>query len=506
MITTSADGAWTVYATDLDGDGDADVLSASYSDDKIAWYENQGGGFFGPRQVITSTSSFVWSVYATDLDGDGDADVLSASASEIAWYENTGGGSFGPTQVIGGYGCSVYATDLDGDGDTDVVSAFFLDTLINWYENLGGGSFGPQEAITTSADNCYSVYATDLDGDGDADVLSASAADDKIAWYENLGGGVFGPQQVVSTSADGAASVYATDLDGDGDADVLSASRFDDKIAWYENLMGPFDCNGNGVSDALDIANGTAADCNVNGIPIHATWLRALLWTATAMGFLMSATSSPARVIATGTVSRTNATLRQGTAPDCDANGIPDSCDLAAGGADCDADGVLDSCQISADLTLDLNGNGVLDACEAIGLNYCTPAISNSRGGPAEIFALGLPVAASNDLTLYLRGLPLDTFAMFLTSQSQGYAFPIPGSQGALCVVGLPGRFNRHGQILSSGFSGTLRFVVNLGSIPTPSGFTAVVPGQTWNFQAWYRDANPTVTSNFTDAVSITFQ
>ena len=46
--------------------------------------------------MITSTSSFVWSVYATDLDGDGDADVLSASASEIAWYENTGGGSFGP--------------------------------------------------------------------------------------------------------------------------------------------------------------------------------------------------------------------------------------------------------------------------------------------------------------------------------------------------------------------------------------------------------------------------
>ena len=32
----------SVYATDLDGDGDADVLSASYIDDKIAWYENQG--------------------------------------------------------------------------------------------------------------------------------------------------------------------------------------------------------------------------------------------------------------------------------------------------------------------------------------------------------------------------------------------------------------------------------------------------------------------------------
>ncbi|MBJ77271.1 MAG: hypothetical protein CMJ98_09670, partial [Planctomycetes bacterium] len=42
-----ADSAQSVYATDLDGDGDADVLSASYYDDKIAWYENQGGGLFG---------------------------------------------------------------------------------------------------------------------------------------------------------------------------------------------------------------------------------------------------------------------------------------------------------------------------------------------------------------------------------------------------------------------------------------------------------------------------
>ena len=39
-ITTSADAAFSVYAVDIDGDGDIDVLSASMSDDKIAWYEN----------------------------------------------------------------------------------------------------------------------------------------------------------------------------------------------------------------------------------------------------------------------------------------------------------------------------------------------------------------------------------------------------------------------------------------------------------------------------------
>ena len=54
VISTQADSAYSVYACDLDGDGDNDVISASLSDDKIAWYENLGGGSFGPQQVIST--------------------------------------------------------------------------------------------------------------------------------------------------------------------------------------------------------------------------------------------------------------------------------------------------------------------------------------------------------------------------------------------------------------------------------------------------------------------
>jgi len=41
VIRTEAAGATCVYAADLDGDGDLDVLSASLRDSKIAWYENE---------------------------------------------------------------------------------------------------------------------------------------------------------------------------------------------------------------------------------------------------------------------------------------------------------------------------------------------------------------------------------------------------------------------------------------------------------------------------------
>jgi len=198
------------YAADLDGDGDLDVLSALsvyegcdegptfLVDAKIAWYANDGTGQFGPQQVITTAAPEDRRVYAADLDGDGDQDVLSAPSSfagddRIAWYANDGTGQFGPQQVIStwdrGPKC-VYAADLDADGDLDVLSASYGDYpsyshKIAWYANDRMGQFGPQQVITTKADGPTCVYAADLDGDGDLDVLSASYWDDKIAWYEN---------------------------------------------------------------------------------------------------------------------------------------------------------------------------------------------------------------------------------------------------------------------------------------------------------------------------------
>ena len=71
-------GADSVHAADLDGDGDPDLLAASY-EGTIAWYENTNGrAEFGARQVITTEAvgspeglSNTTHVSIEDLDGDG---------------------------------------------------------------------------------------------------------------------------------------------------------------------------------------------------------------------------------------------------------------------------------------------------------------------------------------------------------------------------------------------------------------------------------------------------
>lgn len=228
-ITTDADFPKSVYAIDLDKDGDTDVLSASSIDNKIAWYENNGNGNF-TTHIISTNDSGATCVYAADMDNDGDVDVISTSS----WYENDGNENFtGTGIVLDSMLTSVYAEDIDGDGDLDILRTFLNDNRIDWLRNDANGEFYYSVGISTNAQNVNDAYATDIDNDGDMDVLSASWGDEKIAWYENDGAGNF-IEYPISTSYE-TYDVYAADLDGDGDDDVIAPNSADDKIHWYEN-------------------------------------------------------------------------------------------------------------------------------------------------------------------------------------------------------------------------------------------------------------------------------
>ncbi len=245
-ISTAAFDARSVYAVDLDRDGDVDVLTASAGDDQVAWYENDGdprnGGWNG--HVISSAAFGAQAAFPADIDGDGDVDVLVVGTGDdqTVWYESDGtpgdGGWNGHVISTGNDPRSVVAADIDRDGDLDVVIASSGSNLIVWFENTAGdGSDWFPHSIATGVEGARSVFAADLDHDGDVDVLSASATDGRITWYENDGTPRIGAWTArdVNFQAAGARAVFAADLDHDGDMDVLSAGFNDDVIAWYEN-------------------------------------------------------------------------------------------------------------------------------------------------------------------------------------------------------------------------------------------------------------------------------
>lgn len=140
-----------------------------------------------------------------------------------------------------------------------------------------------------------------------------------------------------------------------------------------------------------------------------------------------------------------------------------------------------------------------------IGLNYCGPASVNSTGLSAAISAVGNTLVAENDLILTAENLPTNSFAFFLASRMQGFVTNPGGSAGNICLGGSIGRAVG-GSILNAGTIGSVSVAANLNSMPQPTGPVVVLPGDTWNFQAWYRDAVGGIsTSNFTDGLSVAF-
>ena len=92
---------------------------------------NSYGQISFQNYIVSDTTGGVTSVFASDLDGDGDLDILSASSNDtIGWYENVDGqGNFGVQRLIAivNDGRSVFAQDLNGDGKIDVLSASIND-------------------------------------------------------------------------------------------------------------------------------------------------------------------------------------------------------------------------------------------------------------------------------------------------------------------------------------------------------------------------------------------
>lgn len=257
-ISASTDGASSVYVADIDNDGDMDVLAGAYNGNTVTLFENctinDGTCSSWQPTVITSLISSATSVMAADIDNDGDLDVLSSSYHDdsINWFENCeiNGGSCSAwnknvisTAVDGAY--DVEVADLDLDGDLDVLAVAVVADTVLWFENcqISSGSCVTWNStdIDGFVNGAYRVAVSDVDNDGDTDVVTASYLDDSLSLFKNClysSNNCSGWSKTgLSSSIDGAKGVAIADFDGDDDVDVVATSEGGDSVYLFQNHL-----------------------------------------------------------------------------------------------------------------------------------------------------------------------------------------------------------------------------------------------------------------------------
>ncbi len=195
IISESLEGAFSLDAADLDSDGDIDVAAIGIVTNRIVWFENDGEENFSNEIVIATEEGFngVLSVIASDIDSDGDEDIIvagSGSESGLFWYENDGAGSFSPAKFIDQeVPISIFARDINDDGIPELFAASVSGT-VSWYTNQEGSLLDTQNDLNTIVEGEpgkeYTVFnnddstgllteaiynSADVNGDGIAEVF-----------------------------------------------------------------------------------------------------------------------------------------------------------------------------------------------------------------------------------------------------------------------------------------------------------------------------------------------
>ncbi|MBC7775441.1 MAG: VCBS repeat-containing protein [Phycisphaerae bacterium] len=133
---------WMMCAGDFNGDGFADAASANSETDKTVVIFGDGqGGLSAAVTLVAADHDFPLAIDAGDLDGDGDIDLVTSSYSSNNYsvFENDGTGNFTQVDILpaaANASCAVLH-DRDGDGDLDITGTDETDDLLILFENPG---------------------------------------------------------------------------------------------------------------------------------------------------------------------------------------------------------------------------------------------------------------------------------------------------------------------------------------------------------------------------------
>ncbi|MEO1696363.1 MAG: VCBS repeat-containing protein [Planctomycetota bacterium] len=474
-----------VQSLDFDGDGDLDVLGLGVPG-QLFLVENLGGHEFADAREIGPTFAASSGLGRGDFDGDGSPEIAVSGNDEgrLFVFEIVAGAnvqlSADVAQPVPGL-VPQFAEDLDGDGDDELVLGSGGATRV-----FAGGPGGLDPNPTQIGALTRETSAADLDGDGDLDLVNRSLA--SVFVVENLGGLSFGaPLQISwgpSPPGGDVTAVAALDHDGDGVQDLLARTE-----------TGLLRRRGLGSFGAYQPVESLVP----SGLPEPARSGRPLVADVDLDGDEDLVLTVPGAIPGRAEVFFGPAV--GGQVPRLEFGGLrPEPAFIAS---DLDGDGDLDLMDLSPEGEVLLLEN---DLIPRSGVVTCTPPNANSSGVVGRLDVYGEALASGSEIQLRTSGLPPSVFGIFIGAPMFQPPVALPGSDGALCLAGPLGRYQRPGEILSSGPGGS--FALSVGSDDLRSG-GGVVPATAflqWSFQAWHRDVGAGgSTSNTTEAVTLTF-
>lgn len=282
---------WAIGVGDINGDGQADVVSsgegpmepgATGKNGGLYWYEYPNW----TKHVIDARGTYADDMQVVDVDGDGDLDIVvpEDSTSQVRWYENPGPKGNPATDpwkmhVIGSYAKlgfqeahDVEVADLNGDGKIDVVIAnqkWLAPRPVNQAETAVFFQNSPDSWTPVVVSKTYGegTCIADLNGDGRPDIVKGGW------WLENPKDPVHDkwPQHWFYKGWPDRAGVTVADLNQDGRPDVaLSAAETLGRLSWFEAPPDPVHGKWieHMVADHVDYAHTfKVADINNDGMP-----------------------------------------------------------------------------------------------------------------------------------------------------------------------------------------------------------------------------------------------